>query len=771
MSNLPRFRGANELGLKVEWRFRFIPPGSRASSLPGVLCVDVGGTLAPGVLDHHQGSDARCAAECVLNNRELVYGHLFGEWLRRSEERSIAPGTIWQPTIVTHENPDWDAAIAVYLSMTLIETGDFPEEARALVEYAAEVDQGRMRLNPEKIEDLKAPHLAHLAIQNLPGHDSEKRLRRAFELIRLTTELASKEKAREQVRAADLQPPSAAAGAWWSDDRFSDARTLLLGDREDFERDMKERAAMVTVSLPTLDDSEALSVKGIVMSEPPRSVLDKYWFRGLGYRFLIVPRNEARWIATEHGTQEKSYPQVIISVDPTADVPQPLSLKGLGYALEREETRLRHVINGGVDTRGGKPRFADGYCDNQDPWYDGRGHHFGIVDSPSEGTVLPYDRIVRVATSGQFWQVPLRTASMTVIRCLASGVGEELPKKTAGLAALAPSLLAYARDTVETEVKVEEPIGLFKVTSWVRRPPPGTGPAFQIVEICAAGNATLEEMLEARRQLLTAMNTPGSPLSEVSHSLAGTSNDYSFARVSFSPNFIPQGRIRLLLSEFGDGELLSLSNGADEAGDLVLFGGRALVVHEIRPKATNGADADRELFLYIAFVCETLSQFEAGISKVVGDDRTIDSEKSATLREDFLRFQTRYYSLEIATSFRRRRLANELLKSLNVKERYVAVRQELEGLSQIESQIAARAQGQADAIMQFILYLINVSIVLQTVVAFRSWPGWTPDAWSWIGSTVATGLLIYLLILRVSRRVRRLGIRERFDGIPASKAR
>ncbi len=34
--------------------------------------------------------------------------------------------------------------------------------------------------------------------------------------------------------------------------------------------------------------------------------------------------------------------------------------------------------------------------DNSDPWYDGRGHNYTIVDAPRHGTVLSADAIERV---------------------------------------------------------------------------------------------------------------------------------------------------------------------------------------------------------------------------------------------------------------------------------------------------------------------------------------------------------------------------------------
>ena len=79
----------------------------------------------------------------------------------------------------------------------------------------------------------------------------------------------------------------------------------------------------------------------------------------------------------------------IISVDPCARY----SLRRLGFALEREETAVR----GDDLRRQGEPRWQDyEYCDNDDPWYDGRNHEYTIVDSPRSGTAMTLSDIKKV---------------------------------------------------------------------------------------------------------------------------------------------------------------------------------------------------------------------------------------------------------------------------------------------------------------------------------------------------------------------------------------
>jgi hypothetical protein len=82
----------------------------------------------------------------------------------------------------------------------------------------------------------------------------------------------------------------------------------------------------------------------------------------------------------------------VISVDPSSG----LALTDLGARLDERESAARERLRAqhGVDlTRTGEPR--PGYA-NSDPWYDGRGHEYTIVDSPRAGSVLTVDEVREV---------------------------------------------------------------------------------------------------------------------------------------------------------------------------------------------------------------------------------------------------------------------------------------------------------------------------------------------------------------------------------------
>jgi hypothetical protein len=65
-------------------------------------------------------------------------------------------------------------------------------------------------------------------------------------------------------------------------------------------------------------------------------------------------------------------------------------LRGLGELLEQRETEKRQAWG---QERQGPPRPGYG---PPDPWYDGRGHNYTIVDSPGEGTMLTWGEVKEI---------------------------------------------------------------------------------------------------------------------------------------------------------------------------------------------------------------------------------------------------------------------------------------------------------------------------------------------------------------------------------------
>src|SRR5262249_51371382 len=151
---------------------------------------------------------------------------------------------------------------------------------------------------------------------------------------------------------------------------------------------------MVRLMLPSLyggrPEVDALFVRDVQNAEDPeRCVFFKDWARsdtqrpsdGKGFVALCV-------FSTEGPNRPR---RAIISVAPDSDV----CLRGLAALLEESESRRRREVYG-VDDRvtdltAGVPRVPrPGYA-NADPWYDGRGHEYTIVDAPRGGTMLTAD--------------------------------------------------------------------------------------------------------------------------------------------------------------------------------------------------------------------------------------------------------------------------------------------------------------------------------------------------------------------------------------------
>jgi len=94
--------------------------------------------------------------------------------------------------------------------------------------------------------------------------------------------------------------------------------------------------------------------------------------------------------------------RVVISVDPTAGV----CLSGLGRKLEIAETEKEDSIfkeNAELKEKlrnRGNPRYInEEWCKTEDPWYDGRGHDYTIIDVPKVNSLLTFEEIVDISLS------------------------------------------------------------------------------------------------------------------------------------------------------------------------------------------------------------------------------------------------------------------------------------------------------------------------------------------------------------------------------------
>ncbi len=445
-----------DLGLSIRWRFSFLDAGSVVSRSSDVLYLDVGGHIEPGVIDHHQGTPgATSTARLVFTHPDLVHEHLVGPWIAIARTQEIH-GRPWSPTIALHAAPDLDALVSAALAIELVETGRFPRRASALVDYADRVDQGAERPPlPERRFDL---YPLVLMLQNLPG-DAEARRRDGFADAMPTREdlartlllahtpddladrwhrLPDDDRALQRLAEWSRHPQAKAIGSVRFDelvarlglhlvrvslDQGEDSLTKdpvasLLASALELDTRRFEAAAprltALSIALPSVDHLAApiQSVDAAVLPLAPRDALDqgatacdKIYLRGgmlgLDRRFPVTMIEKPR-----PGSAHDDPPRArwIIAIDESSPPSEPearANLRGLGASLEWAEQRRRDALGLG-STRRGASRFTE-FPGIADPWYDGRGHHWTIIDSPRDGTVLGQQDIAAILES-RFWE-------------------------------------------------------------------------------------------------------------------------------------------------------------------------------------------------------------------------------------------------------------------------------------------------------------------------------------------------------------------------------
>lgn len=343
----------------LRFRTEYVGHGEVLSPETGRLALDVGNRCETGVIDHHQpGAGKECAASLICADPRLVLDHVGG----------LNPEEI---TLVLHRWPDLDTVAAVFLVRHLVGSGELPAAAHPLADYVRQVDAGQIP-HLERLES--TPYGIFQAMVELSR-------RRGLPLQEACDHLLTRGLFLLEHVCGGLDRGLAADDPELlpSERPFARERELMLADREAYTRDLA-RARTARLQWPGTGPVDLVAI------ERPESILFARWARADapttkgGYGVVVVHLDQG---------------SAIISVDPGSG----LSLKGLGAALERRETRRREEL--GLP-REGPPR--PGYR-NADPWYDGRGdlHAFTIVASPREGTVLAPDEVEAVVQDVASW--------------------------------------------------------------------------------------------------------------------------------------------------------------------------------------------------------------------------------------------------------------------------------------------------------------------------------------------------------------------------------
>ena len=445
-----------DLGLSIRWRFSFLDAGSVVSRSSDAVYLDVGGHLEPGVLDHHQGSPgATSAARLVFTHPDLVHEHLVGPWIAIARTQEVRSRN-WSPTIGLHAAPDFDALVSTALAMELVETGRFPRRAAALVDYTDRVDQGAERPPlPEQRFDL---YPLILMLQNLPGDPSARRragmpdemptredLARAALLAGVPEDLQARwrdlderERTLQRLSEWSRHPHASAIAAARFDELTVRLGLHLIRAWLDLGADALSRDPMANVLAEALElDTErfrvaagrlkplAVALPSVDLTAPPiervdAAVLplaprdsvdqgavacDKIYLRGgmlgLDRRFPVTMIEKPRSGSVGDDPPRARWIIAIDEASPPSELEARANLRGLGASLEWAEQRRRDALGLGA-TRRGASRFPE-FPGIADPWYDGRGHHWTIIDSPREGTVLGERDLVDVLAS-RFWE-------------------------------------------------------------------------------------------------------------------------------------------------------------------------------------------------------------------------------------------------------------------------------------------------------------------------------------------------------------------------------
>lgn len=240
--------------------------------------------------------------------------------------------------------------------------------------------------------------------------------------------------------------------------------------------------------------------------------------------------------------------------------------------------------------------------------------------------------------------------------------------------------------------------------TWKRRLfPPGTAPTIRIAVFTAPSDGTLEALIEDAASIANA--DPARPPA------------YVFVKVAVQKYASFTAPIEALFSALDIGALSAKELA--EGREVALFNSRALVLQG--EPTTVDPDPDLEVFLYEAFVRESLVSFSAKLGAAVSDDKKRMTElDTEDLRLDMLRFQSRYYQLEVSRLTRARRLFEALSEASRLRDHFTELQHQMERLGELERGVEGRREEKADRMMELVLYVVAVLGVYQTIAAIIS---------------------------------------------------
>lgn len=373
---------------------------------PNRIFLDIGNKLEKGVIDHHEiysnsnSTSYNSTVGILTACPEFIFSNINDD----SEEIEI----------VLHSSPDFDCIASAYIAMYLIENKQYPDNYKYLVDYAEEIDSGRILFSPDNFINPYAITCAiESALEKKEGNESklinDLTLKKGLRLIQCVMDNMDK----LMDKSLGFKHPAILLGY---ENEFKDEINLLKNDYEKYKKDLDnvvdKRIQKIRLPLINHVNNQYLKeVDALIWNEIPSCELHKIWARqdknspsGTGYVFTFIPCElDKRSKGYEERLQKCSQyniknSRVIVSVNPDCGV----NIKGLGEQLERNECiKERELINGignnFIWRKRSSRRFKEEWCDNEDPWYDGRNSNYTIVDSPRVGSLLSIEEIKNIA--------------------------------------------------------------------------------------------------------------------------------------------------------------------------------------------------------------------------------------------------------------------------------------------------------------------------------------------------------------------------------------
>ena len=365
-------------------RFTYVGPGSMAPSfidIPDRLFLNVGNALKPGVIDHHQNHGGNISTtNLVINNAEFVAASV--NPLRKHDDPFF---------IVLSENLSFDGIMAVYVALNLLTSNHLPDGAELLARYADKIDMGYSGKNKNSL------YSAFILLQNLQFKTTNYDVNWKTTFIRRflpVIEYALKEQKKHGIPISDVNA--------FSCPRLFSAKDkkMIVDDQKRYEAKLinpnskpKPLKLRLNSDLGGSEIVDSLLVRDVQnQNDKDRVIFFKDWARTDSTR--APDKNGFVALSVFHSAEQGVNARCIISVRPDSN----LNLRGLGALLEKAESEKRKNHFHGIDDRvtdlvSGKPKTPRTGYSNSDPWYDGRGHGFTIIDSPRDGTFLTPEEI------------------------------------------------------------------------------------------------------------------------------------------------------------------------------------------------------------------------------------------------------------------------------------------------------------------------------------------------------------------------------------------